>query len=132
VPGASTSYIYVAPTGSPPANIILDGDYSLVNQVPPNPGWLTTGTDHTGNTNGYMAFFNAAPTPGEFYRQTVSGLCAGTTYEFAAWVLNAINSDIIPGAVPPNITFRIYDPSNLVTAISTFNTGNVAAANPCH
>ena len=110
VPGAVTSYNYVAPTGTPPQNIIIDGDYSLVNQVPPNPGWLGGGTDHTNNPNGYMAFFNAAPNPGEFYRQTVTGLCSGTTYEFAAWILNAINSNVIPNAVPPNVTFKIFNP----------------------
>ena len=126
VPGASTSYTYVAPTGTPPANIILDGDYSLVNAFPPNPGWLTA-TDHTGDTKGYMAFFNAAPNPGEFYRQTITGLCSGTVYEFAAWVINAINVNVISNAVPPNVTFRIYDPANTVTPLVTFSTGDIPA-----
>ena len=129
VPGAVTTYNYVSPTGTPPQNIIIDGDYSLINQVPPNPGWLAGGTDHTNNTNGYMAFFNAAPNPGEFYRQTVTGLCSGTTYEFAAWILNAINSNVIPNAVPPNVTFKIFNPGNLVVPLITFSTGDIAASN---
>jgi hypothetical protein len=125
VPGATTSYTYVAPVNDPPQNIVLDGNYSLVNNTPSNPYWLSS-RDHTNGSTGYMAFFNAAPTPGEFYRQTVSGLCAGTTYEFAAWVLNAVNISLLPGAVPPNITFKIYNPANLVTPLATFSTGDIA------
>lgn len=129
VPGATTSYNYATPSGNPPQNIVFDGDYALVNQVPGNGAWLSSGTDHTGNPSGYMAFFNSAPTPGEFYRQTVTGLCSGTSYEFAAWILNAINNDILPSAVKPNVTFKIFDPGNLITPLVTFNTGDIPASN---
>jgi gliding motility-associated-like protein len=128
VPGASTSYQYVTPTGNPPSNIVLDGDYAIINGVPSNPGWLQGG-DHTNNGNGYLAFFNAAPNPGDFYHQTISGLCPGTTYEFAAWILNAINTDVISGAVPPNVTFKIFDPVDLVTPLITFSTGDIPESN---
>ena len=128
VPGASTSYAYSAPTGNPASNTVFDGQYALVNSVPSNPAWLTGG-DHTNPGSGYMAFFNAAPSPGEFYSQTVTGLCAGTTYEFAAWILNAINSNILPNAVQPNVTFKIYNPANLITPIVSFSTGNIPAQN---
>ena len=128
VPGASTSYAYSAPTGNPASNTVFDGQYALVNSVPSNPAWLTAG-DHTNPGSGYMAFFNAAPTPGEFYSQTVTGLCAGTSYEFAAWILNAINSNILPNAVEPNVTFKIYNPANLITPIVSFSTGNIPAQN---
>ncbi|MEO7049995.1 MAG: gliding motility-associated C-terminal domain-containing protein [Ferruginibacter sp.] len=128
VPGASTSYTYVGPTGSPASNIVLDGDYAIVNSVPANPYWLQTG-DHTNNGNGYMAFFNAAPDPGEFYKQTVSGLCPGTTYEFAAWIMNALNSDKAAGTVPPNVTFKIFNPSNLTTPLTSFSTGDILPTN---
>ncbi len=128
VPSATTSYGYVAPTGNPPANIVLDGDYALVNETPGNPGWLRSG-DHTNNGNGYMAFFNAAPNPGEFYKQTITGLCPGTTYEFAAWLLNAINPNMVFNAVPPNITFQIFNPANLTTPLINFSTGDIPATN---
>ena len=124
VPGANTSYVYTAPTGNTASNTIFDGQYSLVNSVPSNPSWLTGG-DHTNNGSGYMAFFNAAPTPGDFYNQTVTGLCAGTTYEFSAWLLNAINSNLLPNAVPPNVTFKIFNPGNLITPLVTFSTGDI-------
>ena len=124
VPGASTNYTYVAPTGNPAANIVLDGNYAIINSTPANPYWLQTG-DHTNNGNGYMAFFNAAPNPGEFYRQQVSGLCSGTTYEFAAWIMNALDNSKAANTVPPNVTFKIYNPANLVTPLVAFSTGDI-------
>ncbi len=128
VPGAATTYIYDAASGTPPANTIIDGEYSLINQVPNNTAWHVGATDHTGNSKGYMAFFNAAPQTGEFYKQTVSNLCPGTTYEFAAWILNAINSATAIGATAsqPDVTFRITDMSNN-DLIPPFVTGPIPA-----
>ncbi len=128
VPGASTNYNYAGyATGNPPA-VIFDGDYALVTGVPTNGAWFTGARDHTGDPGGYMAFFNAAPTPGEFYRQTVSGLCPGTTYEFAAWVANVLRASAIPGAILPNITFRLLDPANQ-QELASYSTGNIAMSN---
>ena len=128
VPGASTNYNYASyATGTPPAGI-NDGDYALVNQVPANYAWFAGATDHTGNTNGYMAIFNAAPTPGIFYQQTISGLCPGTTYEFAAWIANLDDLAILPGAVLPNITFQILDPSTL-NVLGSYNSGDIPQFN---
>ncbi|MBS4064552.1 MAG: gliding motility-associated C-terminal domain-containing protein [Chitinophagaceae bacterium] len=127
LPGATTNYNYANyATGSPPS-VIYDGDYALVNQVPYNPAWYSGSTDHTGNPNGYMAFFNSAPTPGEFYRQTVSGLCPGTTYEFATWVANVLNPSVLPGAILPNITYKILNPSTSAI-LGTYNTGDIPMA----
>ena len=124
VPGAATNYNFASyATGNPPS-APLDGDYALVNAVPVNGAWHTGAKDHTGNVNGYMAFFNSAPTPGEFYRQTVSNLCSGTTYEFAAWVANVINASVLPSAILPNITFNILDPATQ-TVLATYNTGDI-------
>ena len=124
VPGASTNYNFASyATGNPPSAAI-DGDYALVNAVPVNGAWHTGAKDHTGNANGYMAFFNSAPTPGEFYRQTVTNLCPGTTYEFAAWVVNVINASVLPGAILPNITFNILDPTTQAV-MATYNTGDI-------
>jgi len=128
VPGASTNYNYAGyATGNPPA-VIFDGDYALVTGVPTNGAWFTGARDHTGDPGGYMAFFNAAPTPGEFYRQTVSGLCPGTTYEFAAWVANVLRASAIPSAILPNITFRLLDPANQ-QELASYSTGNIAMSN---
>ncbi len=128
VPGATTNYNFANyAIGNPPPSPI-DGDYALLNQVPSNSAWYAGATDHTGDPNGYMAFFNAAPTPGEFYKQTILNLCPGTTYEFAAWVTNVINPAVLPGAVPPNITFNILD-ANTQAVLATYNTGDIAATN---
>lgn len=128
VPGASTNYNFASyATGNPPT-APTDGDYALVNAVPFNSAWYSGAKDHTGNANGYMAFFNSAPTPGDFYRQTVSNLCPGTTYEFSAWVANVINPSILPGAILPNITFKILDPATQIV-LATYNTGDIPNAN---
>jgi gliding motility-associated-like protein len=128
VPGASTNYNFASyATGTPPTAPI-DGDYALVNVVPLNSAWYSGAKDHTGNVNGYMAFFNSAPKPGDFYRQTVNNLCSGTTYEFSAWVANVINPSVLPGAVLPNITFKILDAITLAE-LATYNTGNIPNAN---
>ncbi len=128
VPGATTNYNYANyATGTPPS-VVFDGDYALVNQVPLNGAWYYGSPDHTGDPNGYMAFFNAAPNPGEFYKQTVLNLCSGTTYEFAAWVTNVVNPAQLPNGVPPNITFNILD-ANTQAVLATYNTGDIAATN---
>ena len=128
VPGASTNYNFAGyATGNPPA-VIFDGDYALVNAVPINSAWYTGAKDHTGNPNGYMAYFNSAPAPGEFYRQTVSDLCAGTTYEFSAWIANVLNPAVIPSAILPNITFKILDPATQ-SVLASFNSGDIAMEN---
>lgn len=126
VPGATTNYTYEGlATGSPPANVIFDGEYSLVNQVPNNGSWFFGATDNTGDPNGYMAFFNSATTPGgEFYRQTVTGLCQGTTYQFQTFIANAVNPANLPAAVLPNVTLRILD-GNTLTVLQTLNTGGI-------
>ncbi|MFT3679344.1 MAG: PKD domain-containing protein [Ferruginibacter sp.] len=122
VPGATTTYAYVTSGFS-------DGSYSLTNTVPNNSAWFGGEHDHTGDPNGYMAFFNSDPTPGgEFYRQTVNSLCPGTTYEFAVWIANVVNSNILPGGIPPNVTFKILNRSDN-SVIASYNTGDIANGN---
>jgi hypothetical protein len=84
--------------------------------------------DHTGSNNaagnppakpglkgGYMLMVNADVVTSEAYRQTVTGLCPDTYYEFSAWVKNickrcAIDTNSVntykPG-VYPNLSFSI-------------------------
>jgi hypothetical protein len=124
VAGAGTTYNYASyATGTPPA-VIFDGDYALVNEVPNNSAWYVGATDHTGDANGYMAFFNASPTPGQFYKQNISGLTSGNVYEFAAWIANVINPSVLPTAILPNITFQILD-STTQAVLGTYNTGDI-------
>lgn len=107
-----TSYTYTT------ANFPSDGSYTVESTTNTPGTWWTT-TDHTGG--GYMMVVNASfSTTDYFYKNTVSGLCAGTTYEFAAWIMNLLRSQ---DNSPPNITFTIEDTSG--TILGTYNTGNI-------
>ncbi|MEP6845231.1 MAG: PKD domain-containing protein [Panacibacter sp.] len=58
--------------------------------------------------------------PGDFYLDTVKNLCANTTYEFAAWILNM---KYITQGSKPNITFKIETTDGLL--LQSYNTGDV-------
>lgn len=90
-----------------------------------NGYWFIAG-DHTGTNTaagngpvapgtqgGYMLMVNADYITTEAYRQTISGLCPDTYYEFSAWVKNicplcgadsVLNGTLRPGVLP-NLTF---------------------------
>ncbi|MEN2399669.1 T9SS type B sorting domain-containing protein [Flavobacterium sp. MC2016-06] len=96
-----------------------DGSYTIEKTTNTPGTWWTT-TDHTGG--GYMMVVNASlSTTDYFYKNTVTGLCPDTTYEFAAWVMNLLRSN---DTSPPNITFTIESTSG--TILGTYNTGDIA------
>lgn len=108
-----------------------DGFYTMANSTDNCFGntWLTLSEDHTpGDNNGYMMLINASFFPGDFYVQQVDGLCGGTTYEFAAWLINVIRPSACDGnTIRPNITFTIETTSGQV--LQTYKTGNIDATN---
>ncbi|TAE35651.1 MAG: DUF11 domain-containing protein [Runella slithyformis] len=133
-PGASTTYNYVAPPGV----CIPDGSYTVASTAGPSVGigsgcveesWHLVGQDHTPNdVNGRFAIINAANDPGEFYRQTVSGLCGNTTYELASYVGNLLGSDICgPIEIRPNLRFQVESLGGAVLA--SYVTGDIPATN---
>lgn len=127
VAGASTTLQYVSVTGNPAQPTPLDGQYTITNNVPFNGAWFSGAADHTtGNGNGYMAFYNSSENPGEFYSQTISNLCGATTYEFAAWIANALNPAMIVG-VYPDISFLIEQTDG--TILASYDTGPVTQNN---
>ena len=104
-----------------------DGFYTVRNNTNNCFGnsWHSLGGDHTGNANGYFMLVNASLQPSAFYVQTVQGLCATTTYEFAAWIMNvmlptACNSN----GIQPNLTFSIETTGG--TVLQTYNSGNIS------
>jgi gliding motility-associated-like protein len=101
-----------------------DGYYTIVHSTTGCYGgtWLNVTSDHTGNPNGYFMLINASYQPSDFYVQTISGLCAGTTYQFAAWILNMA---AVTGQILPNITFTIQKTDG--TVLQQDNTGNIPA-----
>lgn len=102
-----------------------DGYYTIVHSSSGCFGgsWLNVLSDHTGNPNGYFMLINASYQPSDFYVQTITGLCPGTTYQFAAWILNMVSE---PGEILPNITFNIEKTDG--TVLGTYNTGDIPEA----
>ena len=80
--------------------------------------WHTV-TDHTGGSS--FMLVNASFQPGDFFVQTVNQLCANTTYEFAAWIMNVLNRP--GGGIQPNITFKIETPAGVV--LKKYETGDI-------
>lgn len=115
LPAAATNYNYV--TNACPVN----GYYTVLNSgIECNYAWHVLPKDHTGNNNGYFMLVDASFEPSDFYVDTVKGLCANTTYEFAAWMLNMKN---IQQGIRPNITFKIETTAGQV--LQSYNSGDV-------
>ena len=107
-----------------------DGFYTLVNSVQScfNNSWHSYAEDHTPNdANGYFMLINASLNSGDFYVDTVKGLCAGTTYEFAAWVTNVFFRNTFCGTTTkPDLLFTIETTSGSVLA--QYQTGTIPEA----
>ena len=69
-----------------------DGEYTITNFVDVtcfDSAWHAIPGNHTpGDNNGNFLLINAGYEGGAFYKQPVSGLCAGTVYEFSFWTVN--------------------------------------------
>ena len=104
-----------------------EGQYTITTTTSGLKGnaWHTT-SDHTGNSNGYMMVINSAvlANEGVFYTKTVTGLCANTTFEFSAWLINIMNPAAGTDQYHPDVTFRISDTSGNI--LGSYNTGDIA------
>ncbi len=122
LPGATTTYGFI--NGDCPN----DGYYTVGNSTTNcfNSSWHNLSEDHTPNdVNGYFMLVNASYQPGDFFLDTVRGLCPNTTYEFAAWVVNVLKTSACSfNGIDPNLTFKIETSSG--TVLATYNTGNIA------
>ncbi len=130
-PGLAPGYTYT--TNTPPD----DGFYTISNNTSDwgnfaSGDWIDI-QDNSDDPNGYMMVVNASFEPGLFYRDTVA-ICANTTYEFAADIINIIEPTL-GGRILPNVDFLIdgnvlYQtgdiPQNATwsTVGFTFTTGN--------
>jgi gliding motility-associated-like protein len=117
---ATTSYQYVS------YDCPGDGYYTVRNNTINCFGstWHSLTSDHTGDTNGYFMLINASYQPSAFYLDTVKGLCAGTTYEFAAWIANVLKPTACsPSPIQPNLTFTIEATDG--TVLKTYNTNTI-------
>lgn len=87
--------------------------------------WHTLAGDHTPNdAGGYYMLINAGYQAGEFYKETVHGLCGSTNYQFGAWALNMMKAGGCGGAaIHPNLTFKLETTAGQLLA--TLNTGDI-------
>ncbi len=124
ISGFTTTYNYIS-SSCPP-----DGSYTIMSSSPYCFGgtWWTLNTDHTANSvNGDMMIINASSAPSDFFIDTVSGLCSGTTYEFASWILNLnVPSACGGNPVKGDITFSIETVGG--TVIQQYKTGSIPVA----
>ncbi len=118
--GATTNYQFVA-TDCP-----NDGYYAVRNQTSDCFGftWFSLYADHTGDPNGYFMLVNASYQPSDFYVSTVNGLCPGTVFQFAAWIINMNLPHICNDtAIKPNLTFRIETTTG--DLLGSYNSGDI-------
>jgi gliding motility-associated-like protein len=86
--------------------------------------WHNLPADHTGDPNGYFMLVNASIQPSAFYLDTVKGLCGGTTYEFAAWIVNVLRSSACnSNGIQPDLVFSIENTDG--TVLQSYNTNNI-------
>ena len=125
ISGFTTTYNYVG------SSCPLDGNYTIMSSSPNCFGatWWTLNTDHTPNSvNGDMMLINASNAPSDFFIDTVTGLCSGTTYEFASWILNLnVPSACGGNPVKGDITFTIETVGG--TVIQQYKTGSIPVTN---
>ena len=146
---ATTTYCYEngtvgTNTGSCPSLSSIDlndGEYTVyhkaangdgTNQTPNNEvaSWADaywyTGGDHTGDTNGRMAMFNADYDPGIFYTAHIKGALPNVPITYSFWVINLDRTDApgIDTRLRPDILVEFKDMSNNVLASIT--TGPIA------
>lgn len=122
---AITSYAFTS------SSCPSDGSYTIVNSTSNCFGntWHTIPEDHTANdVNGYMMLVNASNNPGDFYIDTVNGLCPNTKYELGAWIVNVIKpSSCNNNSNRPNLVFKIETTAGQI--LGTYTTGDIIATN---
>ncbi|MDU8886380.1 choice-of-anchor D domain-containing protein [Yeosuana sp. MJ-SS3] len=106
-----------------------DGEYTVATTAQ-SSSWAGTywytGGDHTGDTDGRMAIFNASYDPGIFYTAHISGALPGVPITYSFWVINIDRTDApnIATRLRPNILVEFRDMSDNVLASIT--TGDIA------
>ncbi len=130
LPAGLTTYTYYSPgVGGRPTGP-YPGQYTISNTTRGyNNIYFVDRPDHTtGTFKGYCMVVDAQAAPGKFYERTITGLCAGTTFEFSAWMMN-INPQ--NGVSRPSLRFDLMDANNPNGApITSVSTGEVAYTAP--
>ena len=123
LPAGVTTYQYFA------ADCPQDGLYTIRSRTIACNGstWHDVTQDHTsGDVNGHMLVVNASMSAGTFYTSKVTGLCSGTTFEFACWVMNVLKPSACSGSgITPNLRFSIETTGG--QELGSYSTGNIPA-----
>ncbi|PKP14080.1 MAG: hypothetical protein CVU08_02165 [Bacteroidetes bacterium HGW-Bacteroidetes-3] len=132
---ATTTYIYEPG----PGGNLDDGEYTVGSSAQISHGtggwdaaYWYKGGDHTGDSDGRMALFNADNTPGIFYTATITGALPNIPITYSFWVINLDRTDA-PGIATrerPNIKVEFRDLSN--NLLETVNTENIAPTTACN
>jgi len=109
-----TSYHYWAQANA------HDGYYYIVKN---EAGWFSNNglTDHTGN-NGYFLLVNASFAKDEFYRQRITNLVPGLTYNITFYAADASPT----AGIRPNVTYGLQDTTGVI--VNTATTGNITSS----
>ncbi|NLU95724.1 gliding motility-associated C-terminal domain-containing protein [Chitinophaga sp. Ak27] len=132
LPAGITTYAYYTPVGASRPTGPYPGQYTISNTTRGyNNTYFVDRPDHTSTDGtGYCMVVDAEATPGKFYERTITGLCAGTTFEFSAWIMN-INPQTGANVSRPSLRFDIVDANNPNgTPITSVSTGQVAYQSP--
>ncbi|MCY7353289.1 MAG: gliding motility-associated C-terminal domain-containing protein [Cytophagaceae bacterium] len=114
---------------------VSDGEYTINNAVDGRchgAVWHEVTEDHTPNdVDGNMMLVNSSYQSGEFYSQSVSGLCKGATYEFSLWFLNIYNLTFTRGCSPspvyPSVTISVETEDGIL--IKSEDSGLISSTN---
>ncbi|PWA05442.1 choice-of-anchor D domain-containing protein [Flavobacterium psychrotolerans] len=151
IPGATTTSCYEDNITTNPNNcgtnasgVLDDGEYCVnykishatnaadLENIHHDLAW-TDQLDHTIDTYGRMAIFNADNTAGTyFYQAIINGVIPNAPVSFGFWVMNIMRQGNLGASILPNITVEFRDVTG-VTLFASYNTGNIgrcSAANP--
>ncbi|MDX2048095.1 MAG: gliding motility-associated C-terminal domain-containing protein [Chitinophagaceae bacterium] len=121
LPAYSTTYKYVN------SSCPNDGEYTLKDLSFGcfNSTWHTLAGDHTPNDGiGKYMLVNASNDPGDFFVDTVTGLCGNTSYELSAWIVNMLKPDACnANGIDPNLTFRVETTTG--TVLVKYDSGDI-------
>ena len=135
---ALTNYIYqdattvTAGDNGTLTTSLIDGKYTVGSSAQIAefaPRFWYKGTDHTGDTDGRMALFNASFYPGVFYEAEITGALPGVPITYSFWVLNLDRTDAnnVGTRKRPNIRIEFRDTSD--TLLQAITTGPIEPTN---
>ena len=104
-----------------------DGMYAFVNKLPNESSVLhVRALDHTpdDDSSGYMYYVRVGIEDSVLFNSTVNNLHIGSSYEFSAYLANAVRKDRTD-SIKPNISFQVRDAAPNSNTLARYDTGNI-------